>query len=189
MKYTYFSIVSILIFAFMVSGCVFADSKITWQKISKQIEELPDDNNRCEKVWNILWPLAKKGNMSARYMLLVGMMPPPDMNPILAPGNSGDIISSHRDVAIMAVHSHAYKAENGAPSLTYDNEYFEPVYKLYHAVGFDEINSGKRFLKCLDERKENCSSLAVEGGLIPSFKKYSSQIDTFIKNGEKARCD
>jgi hypothetical protein len=153
-----------------------------WLETKNKLQELVK-GEKCEEYWDLLWPWAKKGNLEARVDLLTLMAPPPHGTTVIAPGNSGDLVSRIRDILVMAVHSDGYKSE-----AAYTRDYRELAYELYINEGFQEIPEGRRFLECVKSGSGNCAEIAVKGKLVPSFDEYASQLDVLARSGMKSTC-
>ncbi|MCG7870491.1 MAG: hypothetical protein JAZ11_00125 [Candidatus Thiodiazotropha lotti] len=175
-------LLTLLLTACATASSVVAEDNPEWLADKARLESLTEEN-RCEEQWNILWKWAKRGNMQARSMIYFLMVPSPDMAPIYAPGNSGDFMSSIKDIVVVAVHSHDYRT-----SLSNDDVYSEAAYELYKQVGFDKSFRGRKYLECVKAEKKDCAEVAVEEKLVPSFNDYAAQIDAFIAEGMTITC-
>ena len=165
---------------FASANFVHAEESIALQKLSQ--------TTKCSEEWDVLWPLAKQGDLEARVILTIkvfGLMHHPDLCP---PGGC-DYASKLRNILIMTVHASDYKFP--------DNEEYEGT-KLYFKSAFDfvferyqlgyENGKGEKFLKCLYQSKGSCAKIAVDEGLVPSFEEYAKEIDAFTNAGFKSKC-
>lgn len=139
----------------------------------------------CSDVWDILWPWAKSGNLEARTMLYTYTVVSSAYNSkFLLPGESGDLVTKMRNILILGVHSEDYKETSNS-----DDAVRSVVRSMYKQYEFDARDKGKKFLQCLDSKgTKNCSKLAVEAGLVPSFENYAKQIDAFVNAGMEVQC-
>lgn len=156
--------------------------KARLEKLSSDKAEMSDEE-RCQAIWDILWPWAIKDNLEARSYLFFLMAPPPHMKPLLLPGNTGDSVTKFKDAIIMAVHSYPYQFDTDMKE-TYQNV----AHTLYQQAGFEQSSSGRKFLKCLENSENNCAEIAVQERLVPSFEEYAKNIDVFISAGIKSHC-
>lgn len=160
-----------------------ADEAAEWEEAQNRLA-LIEGENRCEELWDILWPFAKSGNIEARKSLLFLMAPPPDMSALFSPSNtSNDLLGQYRDIVTMAVHSDAHKNDGSE-----DNSYSEAALAFYEIVGFKESARGRTFIECVKSGKSNCATIAVTEQLVPSFDEYAAQQDLFLSNGQNAHC-
>lgn len=154
-----------------------------------KINNLSGDEN-CVARWDILWDWAKKGEMKARFTLLVSMMPLPDTGAVRMPGNNGDYVSNSKDVITMAVHSWEYIGDSDNESKEFVKNYKAVILNVFMMAGLDRIESGKKFIDCIGKSDgRTCSRLAVDEGLVPSFEIYSAQIDAMKSKGISPYCE
>lgn len=140
---------------------------------------------KCDEVWDVLWPLAKDGNLEARAMLFITMAPPWKGQPVRAPGNYGDYISKIKDITIMGVYAHDYKGEWGGIGVR--ESYKNTLTTMYKNAGFENLPQSVEFLKCV-ERDGVCSGIAIKDKLVPSFEHFALQIDAMMAFGLKSQC-
>lgn len=180
-------IIFLLFFSYslLVSLEAHAADQSKWELDRQKVLNLKD----CNKKWKILWPWAKIGNLEARFIIFYLMLEPlPDVKArLLAPGNSGDLISLHRDLIMFLVFSEGYNPDEKIFNNTWDENLKIETYKM---MGFSNHNPGKLFLRCLEKTtpKSTCVKLAVDKNLVPSFDQYAKQIDIFAANGLIATC-
>lgn len=163
-------------------GAVAKGFDADWLSDRARLEAL-DDSEKCTRGWEILWDWSKRGNEEAQSLLLVTMMPPPDMAPLTLPGSSQDYVSKMRDLLIIAVHT-----EDALSASPYGKDYESTLGLLYSAGGFEGIPAGRRFLECRKEGTRDCSAIAVKEMLVPSFDDFAEQIDRLVTNGAKPDC-
>ncbi len=66
-----FSFASFFFFLFF-SGYSVSQAEESWEEAKANLENL-----NCEDTWNVLWTFAKQGNLEARFVLFVQLVPPP----------------------------------------------------------------------------------------------------------------
>ena len=88
----------------MVIGILAANFNIVYACERDSIPQNVSISDDCTKLWDELWPKAKEGSIEARQALFFLMAPPPDMKAILLPGNSGDLVTTYRDLTVMSTH-------------------------------------------------------------------------------------
>lgn len=137
----------------------------------------------CDKVWATLWPWAKRGNMEARFLLFMLMVPPPDADILFAPGNVGDYATTMRDALVMAVHSLEF--EDGSSE---SKHYRDVKVNLFRSFGGEESPRAASFMACLNKDSSGCVEFAVKEKLVPSFDEYAAQIDALMENGMTGSC-
>lgn len=141
------------------------------------------DDTRCMRVWDILWPHAKKGNFEARKDLFLLTAFLPFFHRLYMPANSGDQITQLRHATILAAHSSGYQFDK-ASQQTYQ-EASSLIY--YQTLSHDE--TGRQFIKCLEtNHNQNCIKNAVEKKILPSFDAYKNEIDALLDQGMKPSC-
>lgn len=198
----------------LLNTCVFFVSAVAAQDSSEWLadktkledvmasEEI-NDEERCETVWNILWPWAKKGNYEARRWLTMLLLPMFHGNSITMPTGKENRL---RDGVIMAAYSLsntvsknkeegiAYSLDEAATSRALTFLIDESLKRAFPDKD-PKYFRDEDFLKCIayrgifDEPIEQCVSSAVEGGLFPTFEEYASGIDEAIAEGKKAKCN
>ena len=151
-----------------------ADSKSLTKNVKTQEE--------CQRVWNELWSKAKKGDNEALFSLFIAIAPPPDMQRIIVPGSSGDLVSTLKDITIVSVHSYEYMS-----NLPEENAYRSMAKHLYEQT-FSQSARGKKFLQCVNNKSQDCAKLAVQENLVPSFEEYAKKIDFYVSAGFKSSC-
>lgn len=147
------------------------------------------NDKSCNEVWNSVWTAAKEGDLESRFKLFVSMAPLIHMTPIVPPGSSGDVITQIRHIVILAVHSHNFLVMLPNQKIAIDqvkevrDTYIKVAYDLYEMVGFNKNTHGKKFLECVKKKSDNCTKIAVDGKLVPSFEEYAKQIDALQNIG------
>lgn len=132
----------------------------------------------CVETWNVLWPLAKEGDLQARMALVWQVMPLMHMDMVVPPGRSGDYISKMRDARILFAH--------GLGAWIKNSEAHKDI-KLFSFI-FEGIGSEK-FNECIsEERYDECAAIAVEENKIPSFESYAAEMDALAAQGFKPSC-
>lgn len=133
----------------------------------------------CVEKWNVLWPLAKKGDLVARSYLAMSMGPMMHTDTTIPPGRSGDYVTRWRDVQIMTVHSLGVSWDNAE-----GNKMF---YSLANSVLGQAMHH--KFNECMvEERYEECAAIAVEEKSVPSFESYVIEIEALAARGLKPTC-
>ncbi|MBM7067851.1 hypothetical protein [Actibacterium sp. 188UL27-1] len=122
------------------------------------------ENGDCAKVWDMLWPHAKAGEVQARADLATL----PYLRDFHYPGLAGDQISRTRDTLILAVHG----AANGDPTAV-------ETARAYLEVS----NAGRAVSSCLEGATDpsaaaRCVEGAVADGVIPDFPSFALGLDT-----------
>lgn len=133
----------------------------------------------CDKVWKTLWPWAKRGNMEARFLIFMLMVPPPDADILYAPGNSGDYATTMRDALVMAVHSFDFEEESRERA-----DYARTALSMFSG----KSGRWERFARCARSGKRGCGDIAVKDKLVPSFEDYALQIDALMDKGMTGSC-
>lgn len=137
----------------------------------------------CDRVWTTLWPWAKRGNMEARFLIFMLMVPPPDADFLRAPGNSGDYATTMRDALVMAVHSLDFDDHSSERA-----HYREVTVNLLRSIGRDDSPDVGPVLTCMRRSRTGCSEIAVKEMLVPSFDDYVRQIDALMNGGMTGSC-
>ncbi|MCE7886884.1 MAG: hypothetical protein DYH13_05180 [Alphaproteobacteria bacterium PRO2] len=167
-------------------GVLFSSSAIAAEQ-SPVLEKL-GQTTKCSEKWDVLWPLAKEGDLEARAYLTIymfGIMHHPDL---CAPGGC-DYASKLRNILIMAVHAGDYefpKTEEYEFLREYFKTAFDYVFEIYQ-LGY-ENGRGDKFMKCLHQSKGSCAKIAVDEGIVPSFERYAVEIDALSGAGFKRKC-
>lgn len=153
------------------------DGATTAEAALKAIDGLPR-MERCIAAWDVMWPLAKKGDAAARLYLAVSVMPMMHMDMLVPPGRTGDFVSRFRDVQIMFMYGMS-AAEKIFPAED-DMDGFKFISESLHDYEVD---------RCVSERRyDECAAIAVERKRIPAFDDYAAEIDALVAQGFKASC-
>lgn len=162
------------------SQVVLAESKFSpaMEHVIKKLNTL-SGVELCTQKWNLLWPLAKKGDLAARAYLAMSMGPMMHTDTTIPPGRSGDYVSRWRDVQIMTVHSLGASLDN--------SEGDKMFYSIAHSV-LDRTMHHK-FNQCMaEERYKECAAIAVDEKSVPPFESYVIEIDALTAQGLKPTC-
>jgi len=166
-----------------------SDEGRRWDEDKKKFIEVINSkdlssNESCLQVWDILWTWSKKGNLEARADLASLLFPVGSHAPsIVVPGHEGDQVSTIRDATIVAIHGVgvAYSDER-------ENANYYGLVRLLSDAMRVEIK-GKKFIQCLNQGVLNkCSDYAVESRVVPSFEKFSEEIDALQDQGYRPTC-
>lgn len=153
-----------------------------WEADMKRLGELGASQKDCDERWNILWPRAKKGNLEARLVLFMQLMPGPHQTGLFPPGSTKDMLSAIRDGTIVAIHSVGNKYEE-MDRLLYGFYYELPRIFFGFSREFEE------FAQCAKEkRSQDCIKIAVDAHLVPTFEVFAEQIDALVAQGKKPTC-
>lgn len=169
---------------FISTSIAHAESKdiVEWNKKQKIFEDwYANDPDGCNKVFTAVWKDAEKGDLNARFYLLVQMtmMHGADMN---LPSPSADYLTRHRQYIIMSAHSIGSTLDNEG---TADKKYYTDII----LQTMDNISPLRDFEDCLQkDRSPECVKLAVKDGFLPSFEDFAKEIDLYIKAGYTAKC-
>ncbi len=147
-----------------------------------EIQKLMQEHE-CMKVWNILWPEAKSGDIEARAYLAFLSMPLMHSDALFMPGDSGDNISRLRDALILTIHSKGFifKTEDTAK----DGDIYNFMYSR-----FIDKYLGRNYFKCMNEKNsQECAKVAVKDKLVPAFEDYAKKIDMLVAQGARPTCD
>ncbi len=168
--------ITAVIFILFFTSFARAETLENWPK-AKALAQILYNRETCDKMWDILWPWAKKGNVEARSMLaknilLAGMWPP---------GSTSDMLSYIRHATIFAIHGLANHEVAGKKLLPFAD-------RIQGAELFSVILI---YDACIDQKKtsEVCTNEMIQSGFIPDFESYSREIDAAVMAGLKpARC-
>jgi hypothetical protein len=131
----------------------------------------------CSKIWNLVWPWAKKGNSDA-LSFLAGTM---HWAGLVPKGANGDRQSQIRHLASMTVY--------GAPHWNGHKKERMFFGALLKAPSIAQVG-GHRFMKCLDKGTlpRSCVDEAVRTRFVPRFADYVRELDALAGGGSPARC-
>ncbi len=176
------AIITLLLFLiFFQFNVAFAQDDEDWIRVVESAQNEQD----CQKLWDVVWLEAKEGKLQARFGLYLLFMPPPHMTEITFSGRT-DMVSRLRDISVLAVHSTGVRHFENDDSIT--DFYYEGFNRLYKDLNFSSIG-GKSFLKCLNEsRSPSCAQIAVDDNLVPSFEAYAHEIDVLLEQGMEPIC-
>lgn len=141
-------------------------------------------NRDCETAWNILWPLAKSGDVEARYFLYGSSAG------IIHPGVTKDPSSYDRHTLALSPYAALRPKANYAPGVPSDGRFArQDVPASIRGLKLGE--AGERVSQCYtsDPSLEKCLKLGVSLGVIPKFEDYAREVDKMVsENGITARC-
>lgn len=181
--YKAFAVCLMLVAGGMLSCPAHAESKQDLPWINQFLAAQEKQN--CQAMWDTLWPKAKKGDIEARFALFMATWSPPKMTVIRRPGFSHDRLAYMRDLGVFTVFSTGIKNEDKS-SIT--DSYYEMFDRVYDQLNFKKIG-GEDFLKCVKKKRSaECTKIAVDNKLVPSFEDYAKEVDLAVKNGRKPEC-
>ncbi len=134
------------------------------------------DRGNCDKVWQLVWPRAREGNMQAMAMLATGAY----SAGLLPPGISQDALARLRHTLILSAHA---AASNDAANNELLNSLLQE--SLIAAAG------GRQLQECLTGQtaKEQCIRRAIDMGFLPSLANYAKELASAEKQPHaKASC-
>jgi hypothetical protein len=141
----------------------------------------------CEAAWNILWPLAKNGDVEARYFLYSATLT------VIPPGviNVNRERSSYfRHVLALSAYAALRPRENYASGMPSDGLFARnDVPASIRELNLGE--PGERVSQCYksDPSLEKCLKLGVSLGVIPKFDDYARETERIAsESGATARC-
>ncbi len=176
----------VLITLFILSLLSGTSAKAEASNEFKTLIESPDlQKLKCDERWEHFWPLAKKGDLDARLVLLwlIGFRLHSDE--IYPPGRSHDKTTLLRDIIILGVHS------SGATFRNFNDDE-DPTGKRLLISFFEQAGFSNRpdsFLTCFKQNPtQKCANIAVKEKIVPSFKEYATEIDAAIALGKKSTC-
>ena len=159
-----------------------ADDMASWENEAGNLQKLLSNkalpnNEKCQKTWDLLWPQAKEGNLEAREHLFFFSLAMPHNDTLQMPGSGNNFIARMHDGLILAVHS---------AGVQYKQEIYVDVAEgFFTDLGLEKTE----FYKCFKQNlSTDCSRLAVEEGLVPSFDEFAANIDFFVEQGRKPQC-
>ena len=160
-----------------------------WLAALARIEEVDKSgltiNHQCQATWDIIWPLAKAGNLEARYALHGYFS---HGYGLYYAGQGFDLLSRPRLLALLYFHS------LGSPSLTGDINYMKvgistaPSF-AHNYPEFSSISSYPSIQQCvLDAPSQACTKMLVDRTLIVSFERFSVEVDALLKSDATINC-
>ncbi len=156
-------LVRVRLLAFIALHCTaMAAPAATWQTTRDQAAQAFEKSN-CTKVWQLVWPWARGGNVQALAMLATGAY---SAN-LLPPGISTDPLARLRHTLILSAHAAA--GNDTANTQLLEGLLQEP---LIADAG------GRQLRECLagNTAKEKCISHAVNDGFLPALVTYSKEL-------------
>lgn len=154
-----------------------------WRKILPQLQAINASDTslseQCVARWNILWPLAKAGNLKARNSLFMNLI----FSFVRIPDYPSDILSMNRLGVTLFMHS------RGAPRAYSNLDHLDPRGLGLSYSSFSALTQNEPVMTCMarGERQE-CTRLAVQQKLIPSFDGLAAEIDGYLQNGKTFQC-
>lgn len=196
MKYKIVFILFVIL-TFNITTAIAADTQNDWKSAykdwqSQYTQNKPQTGNEtCQRLWDFVWPWAKRGNIEARGMLYTIMTLPRGSSPLL-PLASRDYISYMRYLIILQVHSAGVQYLEGAEE---DVKSIYTEMSKFHEkqLGFLDNLSGGNYMPCIKnattlQSTQNCTQIAEKQGLVPSFKDFASEVDAMIAQGLLPSC-
>jgi hypothetical protein len=181
---------------FILSFSAHAQENATsWKEDVTRLEKLKnsglDDEEQCQTKFDILWTHTKAGNLEALTGLVFYLWGFMHMDNNYMPGHT-DMVSVHRDRAIIAVYASAAEKEKDDEEKGYTN-YIKGLLSisLSEPPNLDVGDKISKFLECYDGEKqpEKCIDLAVKEHLVPPWNVYVTEIDALIAKGYKPTCN
>lgn len=154
---------------------VMAEPVASWPA-SRDQALLAFNSGNCDKVWQLMWPRARDGNVQAMAMLATGAY----SAGLLPPGISQDALARLRHTLILSAHA---AASNDAANR-------ELLKGLLQESLIAEAG-GRQLQECLTGQtaKEQCISRAVNTGFLPSLANYAKELASAEKQPHaKAIC-
>lgn len=138
----------------------------------------------CRSAWDIVWPLAKKGNHEARYFLYGTIV-----DRMIPPGDSGYPRSAFvRHNLTLAAYATLARAR---PGLGDPNHRWARI-EIPNSISALALGSkGGRVAQCYksDSSLQVCFDLAVSLGVVPKFEDYALGVEAAAREtGLTARC-
>jgi hypothetical protein len=142
-------------------------------------------NDDCRSAWDILWPLAKSGNVEARYYLYSAVA-----SKIIPPGVTKDPPSWYRHVLALSAYAALRPRERYASDTESDGRFARvDVPASIKALNLGE--GGEKVAKCYKGASslQTCLDLGISLGIIPTFEDYARETElTARETGIPARC-
>lgn len=136
---------------------------------------------KCQRRWDIQWPLAKSGNLDARYNLYISL----SKNWIRILGRPHDKITNMRDH--YALFFNSFGSSNLANE--YRNQSPERVFS-YFAEYLPPLANNEELKNCMSYAlSRECAYIAIESGIILSFEEYAADVDLYLRNGSSIQCE
>lgn len=176
-------IIFIAAFFLLPLSTAHAESDVTkeWDKKSKTLENIYANNfDGCNKVFTLLWNDAKKGDLDARFTLLV-QMTVMHGHYMQLPGGSDDSLTLQRHNIILAAHSIGSKFDIEDARADSRPTHIDSI-----LTSVNKPNS--KFSICMQESRSNECVRILEKNFLPPFDVFADEIDVFIKAGYKAKC-
>jgi len=165
------------------SMAISLSSQANWDEIESYSEQIMEDKSindadKCARIWSTIWPMAKAGNKEARFGLFA-MRGFSDME--LTPA-SHNMATGQFELLVLYIHSlgaselskDAYRKAGQTPD----------IFSLYPF-----LNKGPRFKECMTKlQAAECTQIAVDEHLIPSFEDFSAEVDAGINSGRVSPC-
>ena len=154
-----------------------------WEADKKRL-----DNADCDEIFDILWGWSKKGNLEARFRILlaIGFMEGPylilpiDRKALEAQGDLDNNTRSEleRQKFLMAAYS-------VGPGFTdEENSWINVV--ISDEPGFEPSSE---FGSCMKKgRSQKCLDIVVKSGKIPSWEEFVAEKDALLRKGKKPTC-
>ncbi len=158
-----------------------------WQAASTAMSRISNSNisadQKCQSNWDIVWPLAKKDNLAARFSLYEAFS-----NWLTLSYKEG---STHQ-ISRSDMLSNLFFYSLGAPEMNAEMELMRDHYKKYPAVINDYspvLSHDQAVLQCvLEKATQECTQMLVARASIPSFDRFAEEIDLLISSGAQIKC-
>ena len=139
-----------------------------------------DTRSACQARWDMLWRWAKRGNLEARHLLLEsesGALPLFTRTPLSA-DNANDQLWLR---VFLAIHQLGYVGSSAASADT--------ARQALDHIGTWKHKGTAAFTACYNTSPDtDCTAIAIEQGMVPTFKAYADQIDARIAAGAQPVC-
>lgn len=144
----------------------------------------------CDLFYNVLWSWSKKGNLSARFMLLATIAFSgfeKGMGHFVMPTTSWDEMTRKRYLSLLTLYQIGSKedTEGFGDADKEENRYFFDTF----ITKINGLEPDSKFGKCMGkERSQKCVEEAVKDGIIPSFDRFAREIDALYAAGFMPIC-
>ena len=158
--------------------------KADWRNAEKRMAEIRASNlseeEKCQKNWDVIWPLEKAGNLEAIYADFQASA----LGSIAIQGIPEDRLTRIRYGTVFMFYVLGSSRHNE------EMKYSSPeIYWKIASENSPVIANNTRLKKCmLEEMSQVCTDIAVQEKLIPSFAQYAAEIDMYLANGAKVQC-
>jgi len=161
-----------------------------WRVAKEQILAIRNSDiparQKCEQAWQIAWPLAKSGNLEARYTIFNAFR---ENGPL---GYKGDALYT---ISLASMSTYLYYHSLGAPSLSME---ITQTLGLIHANAqllnsfpqFKSIYNGYAYFKAcvINNPSQACLVKMLEQRAIPAFNRVAEEMDMIFSAGLNEPC-